>query len=222
MWGKKADTSNNEMEYQAILSALEVIPKGAYACFETDSQQCIDGLTKYRERWEAHRWRREDGQPVVNAELIKKICPLLDQGEVGFRKIKAYSHDPWNDLADKLAVKGRNPQAQDVVIHLIFKAVIEGKEKTFCFDRFSVNALANIYDFWPRLLEKAGDRIGNPEDYEIWHDRCKLGRGLVTGGQYEILAKRTPGLILPAEIRAQRRTSADFGLKPLISQNPPR
>jgi ribonuclease HI len=102
---KKADTSNNEMEYRAMLSALELIPKKAYICFETDSQQRIDGLTKYRQRWGAHRWRREDGQPVANAETIRKICPSLDHREVGFRKIKGHSQDPWNDLADPLAVR---------------------------------------------------------------------------------------------------------------------
>jgi hypothetical protein len=53
-WGAKGDTSNNEMEYEAMLSAMELIPAGSYVCIETDSQGYIDGFTKHR-RWEKQR-----------------------------------------------------------------------------------------------------------------------------------------------------------------------
>jgi hypothetical protein len=46
--GAKAATSNNEMEYQAMLSATELIPEGAYVCIESDSQGCIDESTNVR------------------------------------------------------------------------------------------------------------------------------------------------------------------------------
>jgi hypothetical protein len=55
-FGAEADTSNNEMEYRAMLEALEFVPISAkpplapLVVMETDSQSCIDGLTKYRKR----------------------------------------------------------------------------------------------------------------------------------------------------------------------------
>jgi ribonuclease HI len=79
IWGAKADTSNNEMEYQAMWSALELVPPGAYVCFETDSQQCIDGLTKYRKRWEKHGWRREDCRPKTGDQMIRVKVQVIGE-----------------------------------------------------------------------------------------------------------------------------------------------
>jgi ribonuclease HI len=127
-WGNKPDTSNNEMEYQAIFEALQFTHPKAFIMIETDSQGCLDGLTKYRLRWEKNGWNRGDGQPVENADLIRTICPLIDARHVGFWKIKGHSKDPWNDLADSLAVRGRNVQSKMVVVQIYFRAIIEGKE----------------------------------------------------------------------------------------------
>jgi ribonuclease HI len=212
LWGAKNDTSNNEMEYQAMLSDLEVIPAGAYVCFETDSQGCIDGLTKHRRRWEKHRWHDDDEKLVENEELISQVATQCDRRIVGFRKIKGHSHDPWNDLSGALAVKGRNQAATNVVIQLIFRAVIDRKEQFVGFSRFAVSSQANIYDFWPGLVEKCGDVIGEPEDYEIWQDRRKLEGPLIMGLEYEIIAKTAPGRTRPADAsRPKRRSSIDFG-----------
>jgi ribonuclease HI len=102
------------MEYQAMSEALTLIAFPTkrslrpLVVMESDSQMCIDGLTKFRFRWESRHWKKEDGQPVENAELIKEIGRRLDQLRVGFWKVKGHNHDPWNDLADSLAVRGRN------------------------------------------------------------------------------------------------------------------
>jgi ribonuclease HI len=199
-WGVKADTSNNEMEYQAMLSAMELIPKCAYVFIESDSQGCIDGLTTYRKRWEKHGWRREDGKDVENAETIIPLAKEIDQRNAGFRKVKGHSDDPWNDLADSMAVNGRDQQSREVVIQLIFRAVINKKEKFAGFDRFSTQALANIYYFWPRLVAKCGNITGAPE---------------------EIISRRTPGFTLPSELRAHRRSSIDFEKKEEKAALPP-
>jgi hypothetical protein len=60
-WGARPDTSNNEMEYLAMLKALQYVPNGSFVIIESDSRGCIDGLTKYRLPWEKHNWRKEDG-----------------------------------------------------------------------------------------------------------------------------------------------------------------
>jgi ribonuclease HI len=165
--GAKAGTSNNEMECQAMLSAMELIPPGSYVCMETDSQACIDGLTTYRKRWEKCGWRREDGKEVENPDIIIPLAKEIDQRNVGFGKVKWHTGDPWNDLADSLAVNGRNQQSREVVVQLVFRAGINKKEQFVGFDRFSIQALANIHDFWPRHVARCGDVIWAPEDYEI-------------------------------------------------------
>jgi ribonuclease HI len=73
----------------------------------------------------------------------------IDRMHVGFWKVKGHGGDPWNDLTDSLAVRGRNKQATEVVIQSVFRAVIDKKEQFVAFPRFSVSSHANIYDFGP-------------------------------------------------------------------------
>jgi ribonuclease HI len=205
--GAHADTLNNEMEYWAMLEALQFAQDKAFVIMETDSQGCIDGLTRYRLRWEKHHWRKEDGQPVENADLIQCVCRKIYKMHVGFWKVKGHNNDPWNDLADASAVRGRNHQATEVTIQLTFRPVIDGKERCAAFTRFPVSSHANIYDFWPPLIDKFGRGIGEPEDHEIWEGHTKLSGPLIMGLEYEIVSRFTPGRpkVHP------RRNSADFG-----------
>jgi hypothetical protein len=133
-----------------------------YVWVSSDSRYARKGITEW-----IHKWKRDT------------LVAMIDKRDVGFRKVKGHSGDRWNNLADSLAVKGRNQQSREVVIQLIFQAVINEKKKFVGFGRFSIQALANIYDFWPRLVAKCGDVIGAPEDYEIWHDRSKLPKPLI-------------------------------------------
>jgi ribonuclease HI len=94
LWGSKPDTSNNEMEYQAMLEALQFVKRGAFIIIETDSQGCLDGLTKYRFRWEKNGWRTSDGRPVENADWIKPLGTKLDTARAGFWKVAGHSGDP--------------------------------------------------------------------------------------------------------------------------------
>jgi hypothetical protein len=181
------------MEYRAMLEALQFTEKNAFVVMETDSQGCLDGLTKYRLRWEKNRWRREDGNPVENAELIQQTCPMIDERHVGFWKVKGHNHDPWNDLADSLAVQGRNLQSVNVTVQLLCRTVIDGKERFEAIPRISVSSHANIHDLWPASIDKFGRGIGEPEDYEIWLDQSPLRGPLVTGLTYEIVSRITPG-----------------------------
>jgi ribonuclease HI len=197
-WGAKADTSNNEMEYKAMLEALEFVPIPSdpnlkpLVVMETDSQGCIDGLTKYRQRWEARRWKLDGGKPVENADLIQTIGRRIYKMHVGFWKIKGHSDDPWNDLADALAVKGRNQSKSEIIVHALFRPTVDGVEKVWSVERLSLNQNANIYDFWPYLVDKFG-RHGEPEDYEIWDDQKPLSGPLVPGLAYEIVPRSSPG-----------------------------
>jgi ribonuclease HI len=103
MFEAQPDTSNNEMEYKAMLEAIKIIPRNTYVIFETDAQGCIEGLTKCRKRRESRGWHNEEGKPIANADIIDHLARLIDQHVVAFWKVKGHSKDEWNDLADKLA-----------------------------------------------------------------------------------------------------------------------
>jgi ribonuclease HI len=221
-FGAKADTSNNEMEYMAMSEALQFvrIPRNPLlkplVVMETDSQQCIDGLTKYRKRWEAHRWKKDDGTPVENEGLIQTVGKMIDEMHVGFWKIKGHKDDPWNDLADALAVRGRNQSKTEVIIQVLFRPTVDGEEKFWAIPRLSLNPNANVHDFWPSLVDKFG-RYGEPEDYEIWNEQTPLYGPLIHGLAYEIVPRVSPGHSKPAE----RRRSIDFSVE-ARTRDPPK
>jgi hypothetical protein len=176
----------------------------------------------YRKRWEKHHWLKDDGKPVENAEIIAPLAREIDRRIVGFRKIKGHSKDAWNDAADALAVKGRNQQAKEVTIQLGFRAVIDKREQFVGFPRFSVSSYANIHDFWPRLVDRCGEDIVEPEDCEIWQDRHKANGPSVMGLEYEIVSRTTPGFVKPSELKKQHRSSIDFGVSPEPEVHPPK
>jgi ribonuclease HI len=215
-FGAKNDTSNNEMEYRAMLEALNLVPTPPESplkplvIIESDSQTCIDGLAKYRSRWAARGWRKEDGKPVENASLIQQVGQRIDKMKVGFWKVKGHNNDPWNDLADSLAVRGRNQGKANVTVQVLFRPFVDGEEKFWAIPRLSFNPNSNIHDFWPHLVDKWG-RHGEPEDYEIWNDRAPLRGPLFEGLGYEIIPRSSPGRAKPAV----GRNSADFSVRAL-------
>jgi ribonuclease HI len=210
----KADTSNNEMKCTAMLEALRFMQiqrnplLNLLLVMESDSQLCIDGLTKYRKLWEAHRWKKDDGKPVENADLIQAIGRITEDTQVGFWKIKGHNNDPWNDLADALAVKGRDQSKSEVMVQVWFRPTVNGEEKFWAIPRLSLNPDANIHDFWPHLVDKFG-RHGEPEDHEIWEGKKPLDGPLIVSLSYDIVPRVSPGHFKPAE----RRNSTDFGVE---------
>jgi hypothetical protein len=152
---------------------------------------------------------------VENAYLIQSIGRRLDKMHVGFWKVKGHSNDPWNDLADSLAVRGRNQSASEVTVQVLFRPTVDGEEKFWAIPRLSLNANANIHDFWIPLVDKFG-RHGDPEDYEIWNGHTPLEGPLIHGLGYEIVPRSSPGRAKPAT----RRNSADFSVNAIDCSKP--
>jgi ribonuclease HI len=131
------------MKLLAVRKALHFIPIGTYAVFETDSQLCVDSLTRYRRRWERNGWCKDDGSEMANAHLLEPISKIFHQRWVCFRKVKGHSTDEWNKRADRLAVQGRDLQAKQVPISVELRSVNGGKEQVYAFERIHISSLAN-------------------------------------------------------------------------------
>jgi ribonuclease HI len=81
LYGPQADTTNNEMELEPMLKALDYIRQGMHAVSETDSQLCIDSLSKYRKRWENNGgkgWRDSSREWTFARTILLKNGPALD------------------------------------------------------------------------------------------------------------------------------------------------
>jgi ribonuclease HI len=109
-----AEKTNNRAEYTACIVALKIIadkidPKFTKVVYvHTDSELMINSLTKWLPGWKAKNWKKADGSPVKNIDLLKVFDELLKKRVVVFRHVKAHTgKKDWasvhNDMADVMA-----------------------------------------------------------------------------------------------------------------------
>jgi ribonuclease HI len=107
VFGHEPDTTNNRMELTALLQGCELVPLGESATIWTDSQLCVNTITKWAPGWERNGWKRKTG-PIKNLDLVKRLYQLCrSRRELQLRWIQAHSGNRWNEYADALATAYR-------------------------------------------------------------------------------------------------------------------
>ncbi len=83
-----------------------------------DSMYVINSLTKWMPGWKRKGWRKGDGKPVLNVEIMKALDEALAGRRVRFEWVKGHAGHPLNEEADRLAnaaavafSQGREPDA---------------------------------------------------------------------------------------------------------------
>jgi ribonuclease HI len=104
--GGEADTTNNRMELQAVISALEVLTRRASVRITTDSQYVKKGITEWIVNWKRNGWKTAARKPVKNADLWQRLDGLVQAHDVVWAWVKGHSGHPENELADELANRG--------------------------------------------------------------------------------------------------------------------
>ena len=112
--GSEANTTNNRMELQAAISALQALKRPVEVEFHTDSEYLRKGITKHIEKWAEKNWKRSDKQPVANVDLWQKLWPLVQTHQIEWHWVKGHSGDPMNERVDELATKARLSITPDV------------------------------------------------------------------------------------------------------------
>src|SRR6266851_5577969 len=67
--GRAAATTNNRMELQGAIAALQVLHTSPQVAIFTDSRYVIDGLTKWLPAWRRRGWVTSTNTPVKNRDL---------------------------------------------------------------------------------------------------------------------------------------------------------
>ena len=107
--GHDPDTTNNRMELTALLEALDVIPAGTPMTVYSDSSLAVRTITEWAAGWEKRGWKRKSG-PVENLDLVKKVyAGYRARPELELVWIKAHVGFRWNEYADELAARWREP-----------------------------------------------------------------------------------------------------------------
>jgi len=105
MGGGNANTTNNQMELQGAIAALEYFsqhPQSEPIQLFTDSKYVIDGITKWIKGWKKNGWQTSTKQPVKNKELWQ-LLDQLNSAQVSWHWVEGHAGDPNNERCDAIA-----------------------------------------------------------------------------------------------------------------------
>ena len=96
--------TNNQGELKAV---LELFRATAHIDDDLlvlcDSQYVINSVTKWMKGWKAKGWRKGDGKPVMNLDLLKEIDEAIAGRRYRFEWVKGHVGHPLNEAADARA-----------------------------------------------------------------------------------------------------------------------
>ncbi len=107
--GGASETTNNQMELLAAITALETLSSPSRITIVTDSVYVKDGITKWIYGWKSRGWKTAAKKPVKNEELWKRLDEATQKHDVTWEWVKGHAGHPENERADELARKGMEP-----------------------------------------------------------------------------------------------------------------
>jgi len=111
--------TNNMGELTAVLDLLQQSAgTDEELLIYCDSVYAINSITKWMPGWKRKGWRKGDGKPVLNVEIMKALDAATQGRRVRFEWVKGHSGHDLNTEADRLAnaaavafKEGRQPDA---------------------------------------------------------------------------------------------------------------
>lgn len=103
--GGWAHGTNNMGELMAVLDLLRRTKHVAGERLHVlcDSQYVINAVTRWMPGWKRKGWRKADGSPVLNVDLMRAIDTELRGRSVTFEWVKGHAGHPMNEAADARA-----------------------------------------------------------------------------------------------------------------------
>jgi ribonuclease HI len=101
--GGDSATTNNRMEMQSAISALESL-EGPCRIKLSDSQYLIKGMNEWIEGWKRNGWKNAK-KPMLNPDLWKRLDTLAAEHQIEWIWLRGHDDHPENERVDKLAVK---------------------------------------------------------------------------------------------------------------------
>jgi ribonuclease HI len=96
-------TTNNRMELQAAIAALEALKEPCAIEFYTDSEYVKSGVTEWVSLWKRNGWRTKTKKPVKNEDLWRVLDSLVFKHQVKWHWLKGHAGHAGNERCDELA-----------------------------------------------------------------------------------------------------------------------
>ena len=104
--GGERNTTNNRMELMAAIEGLAALKEACSVTLTTDSQYVRQGITEWIQGWKRNGWKTAAKKPVKNADLWRRLDPLVERHQVDWKWVKGHSGHRENEIADELANLG--------------------------------------------------------------------------------------------------------------------
>ncbi|MCA0401684.1 MAG: ribonuclease HI [Proteobacteria bacterium] len=101
--GAEPETTNNRMELQAAIAALEALTRPCRVVLTTDSQYVRGGITGWIFGWKKNGWKTADKKPVKNMDLWQALDSAIQRHEIEWKWVKGHAGHAENERADELA-----------------------------------------------------------------------------------------------------------------------
>ena len=97
--------TNNQGELMAVLDLLRATAHRPEEDLRIlcDSQYVINSITKWMPGWKRKGWRKADGKPVLNVELLRELDKELAGRKYVFEWVKGHAGHDLNEAADERA-----------------------------------------------------------------------------------------------------------------------
>jgi len=187
--GNDPSTTNNRMELQAAIAALQALKRPSTIEFHTDSEYLRKGITEWIEKWAAKNWQLKGGKPVSNADLWQTLWPLVQQHTINWHWVKGHAGNPLNERVDMLATQARlritpSEQPDENIPRLYLRASCKGNPGP---------------GGWGVVLEKSGET-----------EQFSGSASATTNNRMELTAVIEALLLLPPGSPAQLFTTSDY------------
>ena len=107
--GGAGETTNNQMELMAAISALETLDRASTITVVTDSSYVKDGVSTWIHGWKRNGWKTAAKKPLKNIELWQRLDAAQARHNVTWEWVKGHAGHPENERADALARAGMEP-----------------------------------------------------------------------------------------------------------------
>lgn len=101
--GAQKNTTNNQMELQGAISALNALKEPCEVELFTDSSYVVNGINAWLEKWQKNGFKGSDKKPIKNLELWRQLASLLSAHKVKAIWVKGHAGHEENELCDKMA-----------------------------------------------------------------------------------------------------------------------
>lgn len=102
--GAYDNTTNQKMELQAAICALNALKEPCHVQLYSDSAYLINAFTKgWLTKWQKNGWLNAQKKPVENQDLWQQLLALAEKHEIEWHKVPGHADNAENNRCDELA-----------------------------------------------------------------------------------------------------------------------